>query len=138
MEAGGEDVAKMRELEGLAADLLEAAPENRDAAELSKEAKARIERLTQVTPRPTLPSGPKPWLDVSGRFREGDVTGAFSLANECAAKKISQCRAQVGWISGFNESYKRLESLSGKELSDLLDLSDKITGNQGSTLQAHG
>ncbi len=128
MDNGGvKDLETMRKLDELAADVLAASPDNRDATELKKQAEVNIAELTKVVAAP-VPVGPRPWLDVSARFRDGDVSGAFSLANVCAAKRAPQCVQLVAWISSFSEQYKRVESLTGKELGDLVDLDGRITG----------
>lgn len=130
---GTRDLERMRQLDEMTQDILAAFPDSRDAAELSKQAKAALGELTR--PAPTVAKeGPKPWLDVAARFKDGDVSGAFSLANDCAAKKVPQCKALVSQISEFQEKYRRLENLSAKELSDLLDLDERITGGQRSSM----
>ncbi|MHB8873037.1 MAG: FHA domain-containing protein [Myxococcaceae bacterium] len=124
---GVKDLAKMRQLKEITDDILVASKDHRDAAELKKQAEEAIAELTKVVV-PAAPAGPKPWLDVAARFRDGDVSGAFSLANECAAKKHAQCKGLVKLISSFSEKYKRLEALSVKDLNELVELDVKITG----------
>ncbi|MFZ5471024.1 MAG: FHA domain-containing protein [Myxococcota bacterium] len=129
---GHKSLAKMRQLEAIAADILMAVSDHRDANELHKQAKLNIEELTRPPPVVKPPS-PKPWLDVAERFGGGDLAGALSLANECAGE-FPPCKALVGQLNSYNEKLKRLESLSVKELSDLLELDDRITNDRRSPM----
>jgi hypothetical protein len=72
--------------------------------------------------------GPKPWLEVIERFRDGELTAAFSLSEECGSKGFSQCRTLNKQISQFSDDLKKVEKMTPKELGELLDLDEKITG----------
>lgn len=123
---GSKDLKRMRALKAISEDILAATPEQRDASQLKQLADEAITELTRPKPPPRKPE-PKPWLEVSKRFEEGDLSGAFSLANECAPK-AKQCSVLVGQLDSYNAKYKRLESLSAKELIDLMALDEKISG----------
>ncbi len=130
---GTKDLTKMRQLAEMTDDMLAAFPDNRDALELNKQAKASIEELTRPPPeRPR--ETPKPWLDVQDRFKAGDVSGAFALANDCAAKKIPQCKSLKEKIAAFQADYPKLESLPAAKLEKLLDLDEEISGAGGSKM----
>ncbi|MBI3182190.1 MAG: FHA domain-containing protein [Myxococcales bacterium] len=134
LEAGGaKDLERMRQLEAMTDDMLVAFPEHRDTSELSKQAKANIAELTKPPP-PPVKVVPKPWLDVEARFRDGDITGAHALANDCAAKRIPQCRKLPSQIASFQEKYRQLESLPPKVLSDLLELDETLGGGEHSKM----
>ncbi len=132
LEAGGaKDLARMKSLVELTDDVLVVAPDNRDALELNKQAKSNVADLTRPV-HVAAPSTPKPWLEVSSRFRDGDLSGALSLATECQSKP--QCRAQAEQIRQFSEKYKKVETLPLEGLTELVELDGRITGGQSSRL----
>lgn len=132
LDAGGaKDLGRMKQLEAITADLLAAVPDHRDALELNKQAKELIAEITRPV-APIRPEAPKPWLEVSSRFREGDLKGAYSLAQACAAKRVPQCARLPGQISSYQQTYQHLESLSPKQLQELFDLDERLSGGEGS------
>ena len=136
MDNGGvKDAAKMKKLGEIADDVLKGSPDNRDALEMSKQAKDNLAALSKpVASTGSAGPAPKAWLEVADRFREGDVTGALALANECATKRISQCRSLPMQITSFSEKFKSLETLSDRELEALDELDQKIGGGQSSKM----
>jgi tetratricopeptide (TPR) repeat protein len=125
----------LTEVQAITDDILKAYPDARDASELNATAKGGLARINELKGRkPPPPPGPKPWLDAQARFREGDLGGAFALANDCAAKKFAPCKAMVPKLTQFKELYGKLETLSAKQLNDLKELDDELSGGQDSKM----
>jgi tetratricopeptide (TPR) repeat protein len=127
------DRAKMVQLKEMAEDLLAVKSDHREGLEFKKTADEAIDRIDHP---PTCPYGtcggkccpaPTPWVAVQERFKNGDQSGAFAMAQQCAPK-ASQCKALQEQIKDFMERFKKLESLSPQELLKLLQLDRKIAG----------
>ena len=129
--ASASDLAKMEQLKALCEDILLVRPEDREASELKKTAETAIYRIKNPTVAPPPPD--TPWLEVSSRFKNGDSSGALSLAQACA-NKFAQCRAFEANIKEFEAKSKKLEELSEADLIALYDLDKKIAGGQSSEL----
>jgi pSer/pThr/pTyr-binding forkhead associated (FHA) protein len=129
LQAQGRDLAKMEALKSLAEDILAARPDDRDGADLKRQAEDAINRIKN----PNLPPPPPetPHLEVMQRFRSGDESGAMSLAQACSAKN-PQCRTLEAQIKEFDAKLKNLESLNDADLLALY-LLDKKIGGQGSS-----
>ncbi|MHB8877579.1 MAG: hypothetical protein ACYC8T_28135, partial [Myxococcaceae bacterium] len=127
LAASPHDLAAQRKLDALAADLLAARPGDRDAKALLDQAKANIARLTRRGPEVKAPEGPGPWVEVASRFKSGDVTGAFAVANECAGAEAN-CRALVTQLTEFQDLNKKVESLDVRGLERLVQLEQVISG----------
>ncbi len=125
------DLAKMEQVKALCEDILLVRSDDREAAEFKKTAESAIYRIKNPTVAPPPPD--TPWLEVSQRFKNGDSSGALSLAQACA-NKFAQCRTFEANIKEFEAKSKRLEELSENELMALYDLDKKIAGGQSSEL----
>lgn len=125
------DLGKMEEMKALCEDILLVRNEDREASELKKQAETAIYRIKNPTVAPPPPD--TPWIEVSQRFKNGDSSGALSLAQACA-NKFQQCRTFESNIKEFEAKSKRLEELSENELIALYDLDKKIAGGQSSEL----
>lgn len=125
------DLSKMEQLKGLCEDILQVRVDDREASELKKTAETSIYRIKNPTVAPPPPD--TPWLEVSSRFKNGDSSGALSLAQACA-NKFAQCRTFEANIKEFEAKSKKLEELSENDLIALYDLDKKIAGGQSSEL----
>ncbi len=125
------DLAKMQQLKAICEDVLVARPDDREAPEFKKLAEAAIFRIQNPTAAPVAPD--TPWTEVSQRFKNGDASGALSLAQACA-NKFAQCRQLEGQIKDFEAKSKRLEDLNENELIALFELDKKIAGGSSSDL----
>jgi pSer/pThr/pTyr-binding forkhead associated (FHA) protein len=114
-------------------DVLAVMAEHRDAKLLREEIAAAIERRDRPAPTAGPAPAPKPWQPALERFVDGDLQGALSSANECAAKQV-RCKAMVGQMTEFGTLYKKLEELDEKGLARLLSLDEKITDGRGSKM----
>ena len=125
------DLAKMEELKALCEDILLVRVDDREASELRKSAESAIYRIKN----PTVAQAPPdtPWLEVSSRFKNGDSSGALSLAQACA-NKFAQCRTFEANIKEFEAKSKKLEELNEADLIALYDLDKKIAGGTSSEL----
>lgn len=133
MDQSSADPKKLELARDITDELLGGFPDNRDAVELNKAAKVAIAERDR--PRPVqVAAGPKPWDAVVARYRDGDVTGAFSLANECAVKRVPQCRTLQGQITEVADLNKKIDTLGAKELAKLIELDDRIAGDGGSKI----
>lgn len=120
-----QDQPKWKEVREITEDIIRAYPDNRDAKVLNDEAKQAIGDLTRPLPQQGPPPA-HPWEGAITLFINGDVTGAFSVANACAGK-YARCRTLLGQMQDFQNLYKKLEDLDSKGLSQLLSLDQKIT-----------
>jgi tetratricopeptide (TPR) repeat protein len=125
------DLQKMEQLKALCEDILVARAEDREASELKKQAETAIYRIKNPTIAPPPPD--TPWLEVSARYKNGDSSGALSLAQACA-NKHAQCRALESSIKEFEAKSKRLEELNENDLIALYELDKKIAGGSSSEL----
>ena len=125
------DLGKMEQLKVLCEDILLVRLEDREASEFKKTAETSIYRIKNPTVAPPPPD--TPWLEVSSRFKNGDSSGALSLAQACA-NKFAQCRTLESGIKEFEAKSKKLEELSENDLIALYDLDKKIAGGQSSEL----
>ncbi len=123
--------AKWEPLLALSDDLLLALPGDREASEWKQQAEQGIARgkrgVTKVVTAET------PWLESQQRFRSGDVTGALSLAENCA-KKYAQCRAIKAGLEELEAKSRKLDSLGDSELLALFELDKKLAGDVSSEL----
>lgn len=131
LAAAGSDLAKMEQVLAWTTDLLVVRPDDREAAELKKQAETAIFRIKNPTVAPPPPD--TPWLEVNQRFKDGDAAGALSLAQACATKH-AQCRTLEAQIKEFDAKSKRLEDLNETELIALYELDKKIAGGSSSDL----
>jgi hypothetical protein len=125
------DLAKMEELKAICEDILLVRVDDREASELKKTAESAIYKIKN----PTVAQAPPdtPWLEVSARFKNGDSSGALSLAQACA-NKFAQCRTFEANIKEFEAKSKKLEELNENDLIALYDLDKKIAGGTSSEL----
>ncbi|MBE2251160.1 MAG: hypothetical protein IAE78_16590 [Myxococcus sp.] len=131
LSASPRDLTAMEQVKAMAEDVLVARPDDRDAPDIKRQAEDNINRIKN----PNLPAAipETPHLEVIQRFRNGDQSGAMSLAQACAAKN-AQCRALEAQIKEFDTKNKNLENLSSAELRNLYLLDKKIAGGSSSDL----
>ena len=129
--ASAGDLIKMEELKALCEDILLVRVEDREASELKKTAETAIYKIKNPPVAEARPD--TPWLEVSSRFKNGDSSGALSLAQACA-NKFAQCRTFESNIKEFETKSKNLENLNENDLIALYDLDKKIAGGQSSEL----
>jgi tetratricopeptide (TPR) repeat protein len=134
------DRAKMVELKAMAEDLLAVKPDHREGLEYKKTADDAIDRLDHPTvcaygkdANGSCKVPPQPDLAVRDRFRNGDQSGAFAMAQSCAGKSAA-CKGLQENIKEFIDRFKKLESLSPQELEHLLSLDRKISGTGSSPM----
>jgi len=125
------DLGKMEQLKAICEDILAVHPDDREAAELKKQAETAIYRIKNPTVAPPPPD--TPWLEVQQRYKNGDSSGALSLAQACA-NKHAQCRTLESQIKEFETKSKKVEELSENDLIAMYDLDKKIAGGQSSEL----
>ena len=125
------DLATMEQVKAMAEDVLTARPEDRDAPDIKKQADDNIARIKNPNLPPPAPDTPH--LEVMNRFRNGDQSGAVSLAQACAARS-AQCRSLEAQLREFDAKFKGLEGLSSADLWALYVLDKKIAGGQSSDL----
>ncbi len=131
LSASPRDLAVMEQVKAMAEDVLGARPEDRDAPDIKRQSEDNINRIKNPNLPPPIPETPH--LEVMQRFRNGDQSGAMSLAQACAAKN-AQCRALEGQIREFDTRNKNLENLSSADLRNLYVLDKKIAGGNSSDL----
>jgi tetratricopeptide (TPR) repeat protein len=131
LSASPKDLAVMEQVKTMAEDVLQARAEDRDAPDLKKQAEDNIQRIKNPNLPPPIPETPH--LEVMQRFRNGDFSGAVSLAKDCAPKSGS-CRSLESQLRDFDSKLKNLESLGPQELRSLYALDKKIAGGQSSDL----
>jgi len=130
--SSAKDFSKWEEVIALASDILQYQPENRDAKVLKERAELQRSILTKpYQPPPPPPS--RPWEAAINLFVSGDLTGALSTANACAAK-APKCLALVVQLGEFQVLYKHMEELDAKGLGQLLALDGKISEGRTSKL----
>ncbi len=134
------DRAKMVQLKEMAEDILMAKADHREGTEYKKTADDAIERLDHPTvcsfgkeANGACRAPPQPWLAVQERFRNGDQSGAFAMAQNCSGK-AAQCKALEDQLKEFGDRYKKLESLNPNELIQLIALDRKISGGTASPM----
>jgi hypothetical protein len=125
-------LTKMEELKAMVEDILVARPEHRDALAFKQVADDAIRRIKNPPPPKKAPPG-KPWLAVQDRFQSGDQTGAYALAEACAAKD-AKCKTLKGQIAEFGDKLKKAEGMTSAELAALVELDRRITGGTPSPL----
>lgn len=131
LSASPRDLAAMEQVKAMAEDVLAARPEDRDAPDIKRQSEDNINRIKNPNLPPPIPETPH--LEVMQRFRNGDQSGAMSLAQACAAKN-AQCRALEAQIKEFDTKNKNLENLSSADLKNLYLLDKKIAGGNSSDL----
>jgi hypothetical protein len=134
------DRSKMVALKEMAEDLLAVKADHREGLEYKKTAEDAIDRLDHPTvcafgkePNGACKAPPRPDLAVQERFKTGDQSGAFAMAQSCAAKS-PQCKGLQDQIKDFMDRFKKLESLSPGELVQLLAMDKKICGSGSSPM----
>ncbi len=127
-----ESITEFQKVVAMTDDVLAAYPDHRDASILKEQAQAKISTLSYVAPTVRGPA-PQPWEEAAKIFMGGDLTGAFAVANSCAAKH-KKCQDKLDQMKAFGDLYKKMEDLDAKGLSTLLTLSEKITDGRGSKL----
>ncbi len=130
------NASKFDEVVAITTDLLLAQPDDRDATKLSEDAKAALEKPNKPVAVKQQEGGSKPWDSSLERYRDGDLSGALALANECAAKKVGKCRELVRDMSELGELNKKAESLDEKKLQRLSQLDREINGGKPSKVTA--
>lgn len=121
--------AKWEALLALSDDLLVAVPGDRDASEWKQQAEQAIAKGKRgVTKTVTAET---PWVEAQQRFKNGDATGARSLALGCA-KKYAQCRALQSGLEVLEAKSRNLESLSDGDLLTLFKLDRELAGGPSS------
>lgn len=125
------DLAKMEQLKAICEDILVARADDRESAELKKQAETAIYRIKNPSVAPPPPD--TPWLEVQTRYKNGDSSGALSLAQACA-NKHAQCRTLEANIKEFEAKSRRLEDLNENELIAMYELDKKIAGGTSSEL----
>ncbi len=125
------DLAKMEQLKAMSEDILVVRADDREATELKKQAETAIYRIKNPSVAPPPPD--TPWLEVHQRFKNGDASGALSLAQSCASKH-GQCRTLEANIKEFEVKSKRLEDLNETDLIGLYELDKRIAGGSSSDL----
>lgn len=121
--------AKWESLLALSEDLLVALPGDREGAEWKQQAELALARLRRVVTK--VATAETPWLEAQQRFKNGDVTGARSLATGCA-KKHAQCRALESGLDVLETKSRNLESLSDGDLLTLYKLDKELAGGTSS------
>lgn len=125
------DLQKMEQLKAICEDILAVKSDDREAAELKKQAETAIYRIKNPTVAPPPPD--TPWLEVQQRYKNGDSSGALSLAQACA-NKFGQCRNLESQIKEFETKSKRVEELNENDLIAMYELDKKIAGGSSSEL----
>lgn len=131
------DRVKMVQLKEMAEDLLAVKPEHREGLEFKSTADNAIDRIDHPTVCQFGTCGgkccpaPTPWTAVQERFKNGDQSGAFAMAQQCAGR-AAQCKMLQEQIKDFMEKFRKLENLSPQELRALLQLDRKIGGGPSS------
>ncbi|HLL54330.1 MAG TPA: FHA domain-containing protein, partial [Myxococcaceae bacterium] len=126
------DVSKYDDVIAITSDLLSFYSDNRDAKVMKEQAETARAELTTVKPPPPPPPS-RPWEGAINLFVDGDLTGAFSVANACSAKH-ARCKALVSQMSEFQSLYKKVEDLDAKGLGQLLSLDSKIADGRMSKM----
>jgi len=141
--ASTDDRAKMVQLKEMAEDLLAVQAEHREGTEFKKTADEAIDRIDHpvkctygVCGGKCCPA-PTPWTAVQERFKSGDQSGAFALAQQCASK-ASQCKVLQEQIKDYMEKFRKIENLSPQELRALLTLDKKIAGGPSTNAKPIG
>jgi pSer/pThr/pTyr-binding forkhead associated (FHA) protein/tetratricopeptide (TPR) repeat protein len=129
--AAASDLGKMEQLKAMCEDILAVRADDREAAELKKSAETAIYRIKNPTVAPPPPD--TPWLEVQSRYKNGDSSGALSLAQACA-NKHAQCRNLESQIKEFETKSKRVEELNENDLVAMYELDKKIAGGTSSEL----
>jgi pSer/pThr/pTyr-binding forkhead associated (FHA) protein len=123
------DLAVQEKAKAMAEDILAAREEDREAAEIKKNADAMIYAIKNPTYVPPPPE--TPWLEVQSRFKTGDASGAMSLAQACATKQ-PKCRDLEAQIKEWDAKSKKVEDLTENDLIGLFELDKKIAGGTSS------
>jgi tetratricopeptide (TPR) repeat protein len=122
-------VAKWESLLAISDDLLVAVPKDREASEWKQQAEQAIAKSKKGGVK--VVAAETPWLEARQRFKNGDTSGALSLAHGCA-KKHAECRAMEAGISVLEAKTKNLESLSDGDLLTLFKLDKELAGGVSS------
>ncbi len=133
---GPKDMKKMEQVRALADEILLARPDDREAAELKRQAEMALGRAKNAGGGGQSPvSAPleAPVSDAQSRFRFGDLKSARAAAQACSSKS-AQCRAMEAQLDEFEGKMKNLEALPELELYGLFELDRKIAGGTSSDL----
>lgn len=118
----------------ISADILVAFPDNRDAKVLNQEATQAQYKIDHPPPPPPPPPK-RPWRGVIARYDGGDLTGAVAMANACSARHYRPCRELMKEMRKFASMNRRVDSLSLRQLQQLVKLDAKIADDpKGSKL----
>ncbi|MEN9798286.1 MAG: hypothetical protein RL653_1982 [Pseudomonadota bacterium] len=110
-------------------DILKLEPDNRDARVINENALKAIAARSGGTYVPVKqPTGPGPAVPVMERYKQGDLTGAVAMADECAGKGDKRCRELASQVRDAQALFKQVESMDAKQLERLLGLDRSITG----------
>ena len=110
-------------------DLLAALPGDREGADWKQQAEQAIARGKRVVTKTV--SAETPWKEAQQRFKDGDVSGALSLAKGCA-KKFAQCRALQSGMEVLEAKSKNLDSLGDGDPLTLFKLDQELAGGTSS------
>lgn len=130
--AGEKDVRRAAYVQAqeITSDILQVSAEHRDAQVVHENATRAIAQVDYVAPT-APPPPPRPWSPAVDRFKDGDMTGALSIADACASKD-RRCRELAKDIREFANLYKNVEELDSRGLSRLLAVDKSITGGSPS------
>jgi len=125
LQSGGQALDRARELTD---SILKLDPDNRDARVVNENAQRAIAARDGRTFVPkAAPTGPGPAVPVVARYKDGDLTGAVAMADECAAKD-KRCKELAALMRDAQSMFKRVESMDAKELEKLLNTDRAVTG----------
>jgi tetratricopeptide (TPR) repeat protein len=117
-----------RALEAVA-DVLKAVPDDPAALSLAHQAG----RAAKARPKPST-HAPSPAEGAAARFRAGDLKGAITAAEKCAARHLEPCRRFHQQLEQFAELHGRVEHLELGDLERLLELATRVGGGRPSPL----
>jgi len=122
------DKEKMRKLKALAEDMLAARPANRDAQQLLSLANSILD-AKPIVEAPKDPGDPS--ARVMNEYAGGNTSGAFALAESCAASN-AHCSELKKQISEVKDLFKNLETLEEGDLLHAVRLDRLIAGGKQS------
>ena len=125
LQSGGQALDRARELTEA---ILKLDPDHRDARVVNENVMRAIAARDGRTFVPkAVPTGPGPAVSVVARYKDGDLTGAVAMADECAAKD-KRCKELASLMRDAQSMFKRVESMETKELEKLLNTDRAVTG----------
>jgi len=125
LQSGGQALDRARELTEA---ILKLEPDHRDARVVNENVLRAVAARDGRTfvPKAT-PTGPGPAVPVVARYKDGDLTGAVAMADECASKD-KRCKELASLMRDVQSMFKRVENMEAKELEKLLNTDRAITG----------